>query len=159
MESDAVSLAPAGPAFTVRPLEAKDYAAWRPLFEGYIAFYKSQVSDDVIKLSWARLLSDEAGTHQGLVVVDANDRPFGLAHIIFHRSTWSPSFYCYLEDLFVDPAARAKGAGRALIEAVYAEADKRQATRTYWATQEFNYRARGLYDQVATKSPFVQYRR
>jgi GNAT superfamily N-acetyltransferase len=59
----------------------------------------------------------------------------------------------------VDPAARAKGAGRALVEAVYAEADKRQVTRTYWSTQEFNYRARGMYDQVATKSVFVQYRR
>jgi len=46
-----------------------------------------------------------------------------------------------------------------LIEAVYKEADARQCTRTYWATQEFNYRARELYDQLATKSPFVQYRR
>jgi GNAT superfamily N-acetyltransferase len=113
----------------------------------------------VIELTWQRLLSSDEGTHQGLVVVDERDRPFGVAHIIFHRSTWSPTCYCYLEDLFVDPANRAKGAGRALIAAVYAEADKRQATRTYWATQEFNYRARGLYDQMATKSPFVQYRR
>ncbi|HEX5600631.1 MAG TPA: GNAT family N-acetyltransferase, partial [Hyphomicrobiaceae bacterium] len=67
--------------------------------------------------------------------------------------------YCYLEDLFVRPAERGKGIGRALIEAVYKEADARQCTRTYWATQEFNYRARMLYDQLATKSPFVQYRR
>lgn len=145
--------------FKVRALEARDYDTWRALFEGYIAFYKSQVADDVIKLTFERLLSDEPDTHQGLVVVDDNDKPFGLAHIIFHRSTWSPTHYCYLEDLFVDPAARANGAGRALIQAVYSEADKRQVTRTYWATQEFNYRARGLYDQMATKSVFVQYRR
>jgi GNAT superfamily N-acetyltransferase len=146
-------------SFTVRQLAARDYEAWRPLFEGYIAFYKSQLSDDVIKLTWSRLLSDEPGTHQCLVAVDGADKPFGLAHIIFHRSTWSPTHYCYLEDLFVDPASRAMGAGRALIQAVYAEADERQATRTYWATQEFNDRARGLYDQMATKSAFVQYRR
>jgi GNAT superfamily N-acetyltransferase len=145
--------------FKVRSLTAADYEAWRSLFEGYIAFYKSAVTDEVIELTWQRLLSSDEGTHQGLVVVDERDRPFGVAHIIFHRSTWSPTCYCYLEDLFVDPANRAKGAGRALIAAVYAEADKRQATRTYWATQEFNYRARGLYDQMATKSPFVQYRR
>ena len=152
-------MTPSPAAFTVRPLERRDYEAWRPLFEGYIAFYKSQVSDDVILTTFERLLSGEEGSHRGLVAVDGADRPFGLAHILFHRSTWSPTHYCYLEDLFVDPAARAKGAGRALIDAVYAEADKRQATRTYWATPEFNYRARGLYDQVATKSPFVQYRR
>ncbi len=59
----------------------------------------------------------------------------------------------------MEPALRAKGVGRKLIEAVYQEADARQVTRTYWATQEFNDRARGLYDQMATKSPFVQYRR
>ena len=61
--------------------------------------------------------------------------------------------------LFVQPDLRAKGVGRALIDAVYREADARNCTRTYWMTQEFNYRARGLYDQMATKSPFVQYRR
>lgn len=145
--------------FKVRPLAAKDKADWLPLFKGYIAFYKATVADEVIEGTWLRLMSGEAGFHIGLVVVDGEDRPFGLAHVLFHRSTWSPTYYCYLEDLFVTPAARAKGAGRALIEAVYVEADKRQCTRTYWSTQEFNYRARGLYDQVATKSPFLQYRR
>ena len=146
-------------AYVVRLLAPKDKAAWVPLFKAYIEFYKSSVADEVIETTWGRLMSGAEGCHIGLVIVDEKDRPFGLAHILFHRSTWSPTFYCYLEDLFVDPAARAKGAGRALIEATYAEADKRGVTRTYWSTQEFNYRARGMYDQVATKSPFVQYRR
>ena len=78
---------------------------------------------------------------------------------MFHRSTWSPTVYCYLEDLFVDPAVRGGGAGRALIKAVYDAADSKGATRTYWATQEFNYQGRMLYDKVGTKSPFIQYRR
>ncbi len=69
----------------------------------------------------------------------------GLAHVLFHRSTWSPTQYCYLEDLFVDPKQRLKGIGRALIEAVYREADARKCTRTYWATQEFNYRGRARF--------------
>jgi GNAT superfamily N-acetyltransferase len=78
---------------------------------------------------------------------------------VFHPSTWSPTAYCYLEDLFVGREARHHGTGRALIEAVYKEADKRGATRTYWATKEDNRTARRLYDRVATLSPFVQYRR
>lgn len=143
----------------VRRLEAKDKAAWLPLFKGYIEFYKASVPEDVIETTWQRLLSGAENFHIGLVAVDEADRPIGLAHVLFHRSTWSPTWYCYLEDLFVEPSLRAKGVGRLLIEAVYAEADKRKCTRTYWATQEFNYRARGLYDQMATKSPFVQYRR
>jgi GNAT superfamily N-acetyltransferase len=143
----------------VRPLAPHDKTHWTPLFLGYIAFYKASVTPAVVETTWQRLMSGAEGVHRGLVVVDQSDIPFGIAHLLFHRSTWSETWYCYLEDLFVSPDARAKGAGKALIEAVYAEADQMSATRTYWTTQEFNYRARGLYDQVATKSPFVQYRR
>ena len=144
---------------SVRRLEARDKAAWLPLFKGYIEFYKSSVADDVIEESFARLLSGIEGFHIGFVAVDHTDTPIGLAHALFHRSTWSSTWYCYLEDLFVRPDIRAKGVGRQLIEAVYRESEQRGVTRTYWSTQEFNYRARGLYDQVATKSPFIQYRR
>ena len=144
---------------SVRRLEARDKAAWLPLFKGYIAFYKATLSDDVIAQTWSRLMAADPDFHIALVATNDQDVPIGIAHVLFHRSTWSPTWYCYLEDLFVDPAQRAKGAGRALIEATYKEADARGCTRTYWATQDFNYKARTLYDQVATKSPFVQYRR
>ena len=146
-------------AVRIRPLAATDRKAWEALFRGYITFYKATIADDVIETTWTRLLSDAEHVHRGLVAVDQNDQPIGIAHILFHRSTWSKTYYCYLEDLFVEPSLRAKGVGRALIEAVYAAADGAGITRTYWATQESNYRARGLYDQVATKSPFIQYRR
>jgi GNAT superfamily N-acetyltransferase len=143
----------------VRRLAERDKAAWLPLFKGYIAFYKATVADDVIEQTWQRLMQGASDFHIGLVAVNDADTPVGLAHVLFHRSTWSPTQYCYLEDLFVDPSQRLKGVGRALIEATYKEADARGCTRTYWATQEFNYRARALYDQLATKSVFVQYRR
>lgn len=143
----------------IRRLDAKDKAEWLGLFKGYIAFYKATVADEVIELTWTRLMQGASDFHIGLVAADAQDRAFGIAHVLFHRSTWSPTHYCYLEDLFVDPSRRKTGAGRALIEAVYKEADARGCTRTYWATQDFNYAARALYDQVATKSVFVQYRR
>jgi GNAT superfamily N-acetyltransferase len=146
-------------SIAVRRLQEKDKPAWLRLFKGYIEFYKATVTDDVIEHTWRRLVGGEQGFHIALVAVDESDAPVGLAHVLFHRSTWSPSWYCYLEDLFVDPACRKTGAGRALIEATYKEADARGATRTYWATQEFNYTARALYDQMATKSVFVQYRR
>jgi GNAT superfamily N-acetyltransferase len=143
----------------VRAVEPRDKAAWLALFKGYIAFYKATVPDDVIETTWTRLIERPADFHIALVAVDDSDTAVGLAHVLFHRSTWSPTWYCYLEDLFVDPKRRQQGAGRALIEAVYREADERKCTRTYWTTQEFNYRARSLYDQLATKSVFVQYRR
>jgi len=142
-----------------RPLQPGDHARWRDLFKGYIAFYEASVSDEVMDLTWQRLMSGEGGAMLGLVACRADGHIIGIAHVLFHRSTWSPTWYCYLEDLFVDPDERAQGAGAALIQAVYRESDARRCTRTYWATQEFNTRARHLYDKVATKSPFVQYRR
>jgi len=144
---------------SIRHLEQNDRKSWEPLFQGYLKFYESILPDDVISETWSRILSTDAQFHVGLGAINADNELIGIAHILFHRSTWSKSYYCYLEDLFVDPNKRAKGVGRQLIEAVYKEADARNCTRTYWATQEFNYRARGLYDQVATKSPFLQYRR
>ena len=146
-------------AVRIRTLAAKDKTEWLPLFKGYIEFYKATVPDDVIETTWQRMIDAAPDFHVGLVAVGDDDRAIGFAHILFHRSTWSKTHYCYLEDLFVAPSLRAGGIGRALIEAVYREADARGCSRTYWMTQEFNYRARGLYDQMATKTPFVQYRR
>ncbi len=143
----------------IRRLEAGDKAAWLPLFKAYVEFYKAAVPDDVIELTWRRLLDDAEESMLGLVAIDDDGRMVGLATLLFHRSTWSPTCYCYLEDLFVDANVRGKSIGRRLIEAVYAEADAHGATRTYWATEETNYRARGLYDQLATKTHFLQYRR
>ena len=110
----------------VRRLQEKDKAAWLALFKGYIEFYKATLTDEVIEGTWQRLMAGQADFHIALVAVDAADQPMGLAHVLFHRSTWSPTQYCYLEDLFVDPEQRLKGIGRALIEATYKEADARK---------------------------------
>jgi len=144
---------------TTRRIAAKDKAAWLSLFKGYNDFYAASVPAEVVDTLWQRLMRAAPGDHIGIVAVDAEDRPIGLAHILFHASSWSIAPDCYLEDLYVDPATRKAGIGRALIEAVYAEADARGARRTYWMTQETNATARRLYDQVAKKSDFVQYRR
>ncbi len=144
---------------TVRPLMPPDATRWLVLFRGYIDFYRANVEDEVIAATWCRLMTRAEGNPIGLVSEGQDGSPVGLAHVLFHRSTWSPTWYCYLEDLFVDPAHRGQGHARALIAAVYSEADRRQCTRTYWVTQERNATARALYDRVATKSEFVQYRR
>ncbi len=144
---------------TTRALTVADRADWERLFRGYIAFYEAAIADDVIEQTFHKLLSSDPGTHSGFVAVGADDRAIGIAHMLFHPSTWSKIGYVYLEDLYVDPATRGGGAGTLLIQRVLEEADRLGATRTYWTTQEFNSTARRLYEKVATKAPFVQYRR
>jgi GNAT superfamily N-acetyltransferase len=141
----------------VRELRAGDRARWDDLWAGYLAFYEEPLPPDVTEFLWKRLM-DPAQQPYGLVALDG-DQVVGFVHYHFHLSTWSIAGNCYLEDLFVDPTVRGKGAGRALIEAVYRAADERGGATVYWHTQEFNARARALYDKVATLTPFVRYRR
>jgi GNAT superfamily N-acetyltransferase len=145
------------PRVQVRALEPSDRAQWDVLWAGYLEFYEHDLPREITDLLWRRLM-DPADQPHGLVAVDG-DQVAGFVHYHFHLSTWSVAGYCYLEDLFVARAARGKGAGRALIEAVYRAADERGATRVYWHTQDKNTHARALYDKVAELSPFVQYRR
>jgi ribosomal protein S18 acetylase RimI-like enzyme len=141
----------------IRPLQAADRERWHELWRGYLQFYKYDLPADLTDLTWRRLL-DPAHPFQGLAALDS-ERIAGIVHFHVHASTWARVGYCYLEDLFVDPACRGKGLGRTLIEAVYRAADEQGIERVYWHTENTNERAQQLYRQVAELTPFVQYRR
>ncbi len=143
---------------TIRPLAAADEAEWRRLWTGYLEFYEASVTEEVYRTTFARLLGDDAQDYHGLVA-EQGGTPIGLTHYLFHRHCWRVENVIYLQDLYVDPEARGTGAGRALIEAVYAAGDAAGCPSVYWLTQEFNATARKLYDRVATLTPFVKYQR
>ena len=142
----------------VRTLQATDRERWNELWRGYLEFYKHELPSDLTDLTWHRLLHP-AHPFRGLAALDEQQRPVGIVHFHVHASTWARVGYCYLEDLFVDPACRGVGIGRALIEAVYRAADEDGAERVYWHTQDTNARAQVLYRQLAELTPFVQYQR
>jgi GNAT superfamily N-acetyltransferase len=142
----------------IRKMEAADYPAWKPLWDGYLSFYRAEVPDDITSRTFDRLVQQADGMI-GLVATGNADDLVGFAHLVFHPSTWSDTTYCYLEDLFVSRAARGTSIGQDLIEATYAEADRRGATNTYWQTQQYNGAARSLYDQVGHATSFIIYQR
>lgn len=142
----------------IRPLTAADEAAWRRLWAGYLAFYETELPEEVYASSFARMLGADAQDYNGLIAV-AGGTPVGLAHFLFHRHGWSIANVCYMQDLYADPSVRGQGIGRALIEAVYAAADAAGAPGVYWMTQDFNTAARRLYDRIGVKSPFIKYNR
>ncbi len=141
---------------TVRPLRPDERAAWEPLWQGYLAFYGASVAPETTDATWSRLHDPAEPMH----VLGALAGPdlLGIVHYIFHRSTWTVGDYCYLQDLFTAEEARGQGAGRALIEAVYEKAEAQGASRVYWLTHETNTAAQVLYDKVASRSGFIQYR-
>ena len=141
----------------VRPLRASDKARWAALWSDYLAFYETSVSDAVQDSTFARLLGDDPRDFSCLVIEEPGGALVGLVHYLFHRHAWRIEEVCYLQDLYVAPEARGTGLGRALIEAVYAEAERSGAGQVYWLTQEFNTTARRLYDRVGVLTPFVKY--
>ncbi|PJA59972.1 MAG: GNAT family N-acetyltransferase [Rhodobacterales bacterium CG_4_9_14_3_um_filter_71_31] len=142
---------------SVRPLARGDEGDWRRLWADYLAFYETTRPESVFRATFARLLS--ADEPMFALAATQGDRVIGIAHAILHRHCWSEADTCYLQDLYVDADARSHGAGRALIEAVYAQADRLGAISVYWLTQEFNYRGRMLYDRVGQRTPFIKYQR
>ncbi|WP_342071228.1 GNAT family N-acetyltransferase [Yoonia algicola] len=143
---------------TIRPLEAKDEAAWRALWTAYLEFYKSSVPEAVYASTFTRLLGDDAQDFHGMVA-EQDGVVVGLVHYLFHRHCWRVESVCYLQDLYADPAVRGTGIGRKLIETVYGAADQAGAPAVYWLTQEDNAAGRQLYDRVGQQTNFIKYQR
>lgn len=145
----------------VRAIRAADYPAWRPLWDGYNAFYgragATALPDDITRATWERFLDASEPMHA--LVAESGGELLGLAHYLFHRSTIQLGLSCYMQDLFTVEAARGRGVGRLLIEAVYDRARQAGSPRVYWQTHHSNATAMRLYDQVAEPSGFVVYRR
>lgn len=146
-----------GPSPSIRPLRKRDRAQWQALWDGYLRFYRQHLPEKVTHTTFARLVDRKVQPH-GLVA-ELDGALVGFVHYTFHRSTWSLTEICYLEDLFVGPATRGSGTGRALIHAVYAAADRAKAGSVYWMTQEFNADGRALYDTLAHRTSFIRYER
>jgi len=142
----------------IRPVVGGDEADWRRLWAAYLTFYQTDLPEEVTARTFARVISDDPATMRGcLLTVDG--RAAGLVHFVAHRSCWKVENVCYLQDLYVDPDLRGRGLGRALIEAVYAEADRTGTPAVYWMTASMNTTARLLYDRVGQPTPFLQYER
>ncbi len=142
----------------IRPLQPGDRAVWETLWSGYLDFYRQDLAPKVTDTTWRRLVDPDADL-LGLCALGGDGEMVGFVHFLFHPVTWSVGVRCYLEDLFVAEPARGLGAGRRLIEGVYAAADERGADQVYWFTQASNTTARKLYDRVGRLTPFVKYRR
>lgn len=141
----------------VRPLEAADFETWLPLWRGYQAFYKADIPNETTRVTWNRFL-DPKEPMFGALAFDG-DKAVGLVHWIYHRSCWTVGDYCYLQDLFVAEGRRGGGLGRTLIEYVYDTAKAAGCSRVHWLTHETNTDAMKLYDRIADRSGFVQYRK
>ncbi|HET6906998.1 MAG TPA: GNAT family N-acetyltransferase [Rhodanobacteraceae bacterium] len=144
----------------VRSITESDYVQWRPLWDGYNAFYgrsgATALPEEITRTTWARFFDDDEPVHA--LIAELDGRLVGIAHYLLHRSMIAIEPVCYMQDLFTATEARGRGVGRKLIEAVCDRARAAGSRRVYWHTHETNTTAMRLYDTVAEKSGFVVYR-
>ncbi|MGW1177368.1 N-acetyltransferase family protein [Kitasatospora sp. NPDC002543] len=142
--------------WTIGAPEAGDYAAWRELFRGYCEFYRVAIPEEKAELVWSWLM-DPGHELAGLLARDGDGRPVGLAHYRPFARPLHGAVGCFLDDLFVAPEVRGGGAVDALLGRLREIAAERGWVTVRWITSEDNYRARGKYDQVATRTRFITY--
>src|SRR6266581_7847496 len=100
---------------TVRKIEARDEPRWRELWDAYIRFYEREPDEVITRHAWTRIMNPASPVH---AVVAENDGQgiIGIANYVIHENTSQLTPCCYLQDLIVDPQARARGVGRSLID-------------------------------------------
>jgi GNAT superfamily N-acetyltransferase len=142
-------------AIDVTYARAQDKSEWLPLWRAYLDFYNNPLPQEVTDTTFGRFM--DAREPMVLLLAREGKEVLGFVTLVMHRSTWARTFYVYLEDLFVAEAARGKGVGRRLIEAVIEHARGRDCERVYWVTHAHNETARKLYDKLASDPGFVTY--
>lgn len=140
----------------IRDARAADESGWRSLWRRYLRFYDTDLPDLVTTRTWARILDPAAPVFA--IVAERGGALAGFAICVLHEATWSLTPVCYLEDLFVTPAARGNDTGHALISELLARAAAKGWSKLYWHTKAGNEPARRLYDRFAVADDFVRYR-
>jgi GNAT superfamily N-acetyltransferase len=141
----------------VRPAAERDIPALMPLMRGYCEFYEANPSDSGLA-EMATALIATADDEGMLLVADDDGEVIGFATVGWKWSSLRGARIAVLEDLFVAPEARGRGAADALITECATRARTHGAPVMTWLTAPDNHRAQAVYDRVGGKSEaFLEY--
>jgi len=141
----------------IRPVAEGEREGWERLWRAFQASHNFTVSDETMGVTWRRF--HDPAEPMFLLGAYRAEEFVGIVQFVFHRSCTTIGDFCFLHNLFVADHARGHGIGRALVEAVYVAAARHGASRVLWNVLESNAAARVLYDAVARRTGFVQYRK
>ncbi len=146
------------PTLAIRDPLPTDWTEWHRMWSANCAHMGAALSQDHDLELWRRIM-DPTHTIGTLVCGTPDDGGslLGFANYVLHPHTFSSKLVCYLEDLWVDPAARRGGVGRSLIDALVARGKEQDWRRLYWHTEADNLTARTLYDRIAPATGYVRY--
>lgn len=144
-------------AFRIDPVRADELESFLPLIEAYQRFYEvTDIDRGRNRGFFGRLI---APSQLGLLLgAWRRQSPIGFACMNWSLDSLKTRETVTLNDLWVAPAERRAGVGRALIEAAADQAHARGSHSLVWITAPDNYEARGLYNSLATEqSEWIHY--
>lgn len=147
--------------WTVRTVRGDEFEAWTRLYRGYAAFYQTPTSDEHQRQIWSWIHDRSSIIALVAVPVDADGNETGAPQGLAHLREWVRPLRGvvagHLDDLFVDPGHRGSGAVDALYDAMDRMAIERDWAIIRWTTADDNYRARAVYDRLATRTTWITY--
>jgi GNAT superfamily N-acetyltransferase len=129
---------------TVRAATAADAGAIHSFISELAAFERAPRAVENTPANIAAQLSSDEPPFACLIA-EAEGGPVGFALYFFNYSTWTGRPGLYVEDLYVSPAARGRGAGKALLLAMADVARERGCGRMEWSVLDWNERAIDFY--------------
>ncbi len=104
------------------------------------------------------LFSNDAKAHA--LVCELDGRPVGYAVYFYNYSTWLGRHGIYLEDVYVTPAARGQGCGKALLKHIAQIAVRENCGRFEWSVLDWNTPAIEFYEALGARpqSEWIIYR-
>ena len=140
----------------IRPAREDEIDELLPLMRAYCDFYKSSPADEGVIEMARTLISDHS---QGAVFIAREDgRAIGFATLDWKWSMLKGARIGYLEDLFVDPAARGRGTADALIQVCADRCRELGMPAMEWLTAPDNRRAQKVYDRTgAASDTYLEY--
>lgn len=134
----------------IRSAAPADVPLIRELIEGLATYEKLRheciASDELLH---SALFGERPYAEVAIAELDGNAAGFAL--FFYNFSTFLARPGIYLEDLFVQPAFRGHGVGKALLQRLAALAVERQCGRLEWSVLDWNVDAIGFYESVGAR--------
>jgi len=104
------------------------------------------------------MFSDNSNVHA--LICELDGEAIGSAIYFYNYSTWLAKSGLYLEDLYVSPEYRGKGAGIKLLKALAKTAIEKDCARFEWSCLDWNTPSRDFYSSIGAKDQpeWVSYR-
>ncbi len=141
--------------YTLRDIRPDEYDTWRDLFGRYCVFYETDCPDEKAEEVWSWL--HDAGHPEEGRFLCSGDQVVGLLHFRAAPLTLIGGDVGFIDDLFIDPAARGERAGEFVADEMRVIARERGWPSLQWLTADNNYRGRTLYDRIGKRTMWITY--